>query len=115
PLFDASVEHVPPPKGNPEAPLQMLVANLDASDYLGLIAIGRIFNGTVRLNDPVAVVKHDGKVQQTKVTKLFAFDGLKRIEIEQAHAGDIICLAGIEDVTIGETIADPEHAAAIPH
>src|SRR5215218_4903241 len=76
PLFDAIVEHVPPPRGNPEAPLQMLVANLDASDYLGRIAIGRIFNGTVKLNDPVAVLKLDGSVEQTRVTKLFTFDGL---------------------------------------
>jgi GTP-binding protein len=114
PLFDAIVEHVPPPRGNPDAPLQMLVANLDASDYLGRIAIGRIFNGTVRLNDAVAVVKLGGEVQQTRVTKLYAFDGLKRVEIDNAAAGDVICLAGIEDITIGETIADPEHRIAIP-
>jgi GTP-binding protein len=114
PLFDAIVEHVPPPRGNPDAPLQILVANLDASDYLGRIAIGRVFNGTVRLNDQVAVVKLEGAVQQTKVTKLFAFDGLKRIEIERAFAGDIVCLAGIDDITIGETIADPVNGIAIP-
>src|SRR5438552_1300115 len=114
-LFEAIVEHVPPPRGNPDAPLQMLVANLDASDYLGRIAIGRIFNGTVRLNDPVVVLKLGGWAQQTKVTKLFAFDGLKRVEIEQAAAGDIVCLAGIDDITIGETIADPANAVAIPH
>src|SRR6186713_3221081 len=82
PLFDAIVEHVPPPKGDPAAPLQMLVANLDASDYLGRIAIGRIFNGTVKLNDPVTVIKLDSSFQNTKVTKLFSFDGLKRVEIE---------------------------------
>jgi GTP-binding protein len=115
PLFDAIVEHVPPPRGNPDAALQMLVANLDSSDYLGRIAIGRIFNGTVKLNDSVAVMKLDGKLESTRVTKLFAFDGLKRIEIEQAKAGDIICLAGIEDITIGETIADPEKPVAVPH
>ncbi len=114
PLFDAIVEHVPPPKGNPEAPLQMLVANLDASDYLGRIAIGRIFNGTVKLNDPVAVLKLDGSVQETKVTKLYSFDGLKRIEITTAAAGDIVCLAGIANITIGETIADLEHRLVIP-
>ena len=114
PLFDAIVEHVPPPKGDPAAPLQMLVANLDASDYLGRIAIGRIFHGTVRLNDGVVVMKLGGAVQQTKVTKLFAFDGLKRIEIEQAAAGDIVCLAGIEDITIGETIAALEGGVAMP-
>jgi GTP-binding protein len=114
PLFDAIVESVPPPRGNPEAPLQMLVANLDSSDYLGRIAIGRIFNGSVRLNEPVAVLKLDGSEQQTKVTKLYAFDGLKRVEIEQGRAGDIVCLAGIEDITIGETIADLENRVRIP-
>jgi GTP-binding protein len=114
PLFAAIVEHVPPPRGDAEAPLQMLVANLDSSDYLGRIAIGRIFNGTVRLNDPVAVLKHDGSSFQTKVTKLFAFDGLKRVEVAHAAAGDVICLAGIEDITIGDTIANPEHPVAIP-
>ncbi|MEQ1572985.1 MAG: translational GTPase TypA [Vicinamibacterales bacterium] len=114
PLFDAIVAHVPPPRGNPDAPLQALVANLDSSDYLGRIAIGRVFNGTVRLNDQVSVVKLDGRIQQTKVTKLFAFDGLKRVEIDQAAAGDIICLAGIDDITIGETIASVENPVAIP-
>jgi GTP-binding protein len=114
PLFDAIIEHVPPPKGDPAAPLQMLVANLDSSDYLGRIAIGRIFNGTVKLNDPVSVMKLDGSVQNTKVTKLYAFDGLKRIEIETAAAGDVVCLAGIEDITIGETITDQEHRMAMP-
>ena len=114
PLFEAIVDHVPPPRGNPDAPLQILVANLDASDYLGRIAIGRIFNGTVRLNDPVVVMKLGGASQQTKITKLFSFDGLKRMETEQAAAGDIVCLAGIEDITIGETIASVEHPVAIP-
>jgi GTP-binding protein len=112
-LFEAIVDHVPPPRGDAAAPLQMLVANLDSSDYLGRIAIGRVFNGTVRLNDPVAVVKQGGAVQATKVTKLFAFDGLKRVEIDQAAAGDVVCLAGIEDITIGDTIASPEYPVAI--
>jgi GTP-binding protein len=115
PLFDAIVEHVPPPRGDPDAPLQMLVANLDSSDYLGRIAIGRIFNGSVKLNDAVCVLKLDGSLQQTNVTKLFAFDGLKRVEIDRAAAGDVICLAGIENITIGETIADPVNAVAVPH
>ena len=114
PLFEAIVEHVPPPRGVVDAPLQMLVANHDSSEYLGRIAIGRIFNGTVKLNDPIAVMKLDERVEQTRVTKLYAFDGLKRVEIEQAAAGDIVCLAGIENITIGETIADPEHPVAIP-
>ena len=114
PLFDAIVAHVPPPRGNVDAPLQLLVANLDSSDYVGRIAIGRIFNGRVKVGDAVTVCKLDQKVQETKVTKLYAFEGLKRIDIQDAAAGDIVCLAGIEDITIGETIADIEHRIAIP-
>src|SRR5688572_17776472 len=114
PLFDAIIAHVPPPRGNPDAPLQLLVANLDSSDYVGRIAIGRIFNGRVKIGDQVAVCKLNAAVQETKVTKLYAFDGLKRVDINEAAAGDIVCLAGIEDITIGETIADVEHRIAIP-
>ncbi len=114
PLFDAIVRHVPPPRGDRDARLQILVANLDSSDYLGRIAIGRVFNGQVRIGDPVAVCKLDGRAQETRVTKLFAFEGLKRVDIDHASAGDIVCLAGIEDITIGETIADPEERLAIP-
>src|SRR6187200_3294574 len=114
PLFDAIVEHVPPPRGNPDAPLQLLVANLDSSDYIGRIAIGRISNGRVKIGDAVAVVKLDTGVQHTKVTKLYAFEGLKRVDIQAAAAGDIVCLAGIEDITIGETIASLEHPNPIP-
>ena len=114
PLFDAIIRHVPPPRGDKDASLQILVANLDSSDYLGRIAIGRVFNGQVRIGDPVAVCKLDGRAEETRVTKLFAFEGLKRVDIEHASAGDIVCLAGIADITIGETIADPEERLAIP-
>jgi GTP-binding protein len=114
PLFDAIVDSVPPPRGDPDAPLQMLVANLDSSDYLGRIAIGRIFNGRVRVGDPITVCKLDGSFHDTRVTKLFAFEGLRRVDISDAVAGDIVCLAGIEDITIGETIADVEHREAVP-
>mgnify|MGYP003948612897 FL=1 len=108
PLFKAVLTHVPPPAGDPEAPLQILVANLDSSDYLGRIAIGRIVNGNVKLGDNVAVRKLNGQTESTRVTKLFVFDGLKRTEVNNASAGDIVCLAGIENITIGETISDPE-------
>ena len=114
PLFEAIVDHVPPPKGNPDGNLQMLVANLDSSDYLGRIAIGRVFNGRVRTGDQIVVCKLDGRTQQTKVTKLFAFEGLRRVDIEGAAAGDIVCLAGIEDITIGETIANVENPEPMP-
>ena len=114
PLFDAIVDHVPPPAGDPGGGLQMLVANLDSSDYLGRIAIGRIFNGRVRIGDPVAVCKLDGSVQSTRVTKLFAFEGLRRVDIDEAAAGDIVCLAGIEEITIGETIAQADAPVAMP-
>jgi GTP-binding protein len=114
PLFNAILEHVPPPRGNPEGPLQILVANLDSNDYLGRIAVGRVFQGRVRIGDAVAVCKLDGSFQETRITKLFAFEGLKRIDIDEAAAGDIVCLAGIEDITIGETIADVEHRRAMP-
>ena len=114
PLFDAIVEHVPPPRGDPDGGLQLLVANLDSSDYLGRIAIGRIFNGRIAVGDPVVVLKLDGSQQETKVTKLFAFDGLRRVDIDAAAAGDIVCVAGIADITIGETVADPEHRQPMP-
>ncbi|NUR55097.1 MAG: translational GTPase TypA [Acidobacteria bacterium] len=114
PLFDAILDHVPPPRGNPEGPLQILVANLDSSDYLGRIAVGRVFHGHVKVGDPVAVCKLDGTFQETRITKLFAFEGLKRVDIGEAAAGDIVCLAGIEDITIGETIADVEQRKAMP-
>jgi GTP-binding protein len=113
PLFDAVVSYIPPPQGQVEAPLQALVANLDASDYLGRLAIGRIFNGRVRVGDPIAVCKLDGSVRRTTVTKLYTFEGLKRVDAESAAAGDIICLAGIEDIMIGETIADAESPTRI--
>jgi GTP-binding protein len=114
PLFDAIVSHVPPPAGDAAAPLQMFVANLDSSDYVGRIAVCRVFNGRVRLGDMVAVSKVDGTLHPTRVTKLFAFDGLKRVEVEDAAAGDIVCVAGIADITIGETITDAEHPDPLP-
>jgi GTP-binding protein len=113
PLFDAIVSYVPPPRGDQAAPLQLLVTNLDASDYLGRIAIGRIFNGRISVGDQVAVLKLDGTHQETKITKLYSFEGLKRVDITTAAAGEIVCIAGIEDITIGETVADIEQRVAI--
>ena len=104
----------PAPRGSATAPLQALVANLDSSDYLGRLAIGRIFNGQVKVGDPIAVCKLDGTIQRTVVTKLYMFEGLKRVDVTEAAAGDIICLAGIENIMIGETIADAENPGRDP-
>ena len=114
PLLDAIAEKMPPPPGDPDAPLQVLVANLDASDYLGRIAIGRIVNGRVATGDAIAVSKLGGAVETTRVTKLYVFNGLERMEVAQAAAGDVICLAGIDDITIGETITSPDDPRPIP-
>ena len=114
PLLDAITERMPPPAGDPDGPLQVLVANLDASDYLGRIAIGRIVNGRVATGDTIAVSKLDGAVERTRVTKLYVFNGLERMEVAQAAAGDVICLAGIDDITIGETITSPDDPRPIP-
>ena len=114
PLLDAIAERIPPPRGDAGAGLQVVVANLDSSDYLGRIAIGRIVNGRVALGDEIAVSKLDGAVARTRVTKLYLFEGLQRVEVESAAAGDIICLTGIDDITIGETITDPRDPKPIP-
>ena len=114
PLLDAIVDRIPPPAGDRDAALQVLVANLDSSDYLGRIAIGRIVNGHVAIGDQIAVSKLNGEVQRERVTKLYVFDGLGRAEVQEAAAGDIICLAGIDAITIGETITDPENPRPIP-
>ena len=114
PLLDAIAERMPPPPGDPDAPLQVLVANLDASDYLGRIAIGRIVNGRVATGDAIAVTKLGGAVEETRVTKLYVFNGLERMEVAQAAAGDVICLTGIDDITIGETITSPDDPRPIP-
>jgi GTP-binding protein len=114
PLFEAIVKHIPPPSGSPTATLQLLIANLDYSDYLGRLGIGRIFSGTVRVGETVAVAKRDGSLQTTKVTKLFSFDGLKRIDVAEAPCGEVVALAGFEGIAIGETITSAESPAPLP-
>ncbi|HKY22728.1 MAG TPA: translational GTPase TypA [Vicinamibacterales bacterium] len=115
PLFDAIVAHVSPPMGSLDAPLQILVANLDSSDYLGRIAIGRIFNGKVKVGDEVAICSPSAPdARKAKITKLYSFDGLKRVEIDNAAAGDIVCLAGMPDITIGETVTEVERQSIVP-
>src|SRR5437879_3565160 len=113
PLFEAIVKRIPAPKGDPAGPLQILVANLDYSDYLGRLAIARVFNGTMFTGEEVAIAKLDGSIQKTKITKLFSFSGLKRTDITETTLGDIIAVAGVEGITIGEPITDAENPAPL--
>jgi GTP-binding protein len=114
PLFEALIAHIPPPKAAGAGPLQLLIANLDYSDYLGRLAIGRIFSGTVAVGDQVAVAKADGTLQTTKVTKLYAFEGLERKAVEKAECGEIVALAGFEGIGIGETVTSVENPTPLP-
>jgi GTP-binding protein len=113
-LFDALLTAIPPPSGSAEGVLQLLIANLDYSDYLGRLGIGRIFNGHVRVGDTVAIAKRDGSLVTTKVTKLFVFDGLKRVEAADAPCGEVVALAGFEGIAIGETVTSAETPAPLP-
>ena len=114
PLFDAILSDIPGPAGNPQSILQVLVSNLDYSDYLGRLAIGRVFEGTLRLGDSVGIVKLDGSLKKTKITKLYSFEGLKRVEETEARPGDILTIAGADGITIGETVTDPETPRPLP-
>ncbi|WNC87662.1 translational GTPase TypA [Thermosynechococcus sp. QKsg1] len=114
PLFEAIVRHIPPPVGNPDAPLQLQVTTLDYSEYLGRIVIGKIHNGTVQLGQQAALVKDNGQIVKAKITKLLGFEGLKRIELDMASAGNIVAIAGFSDANIGETITDPNNPQALP-
>jgi GTP-binding protein len=114
PLYETILEHIPAPTENPDEPLQFLVTLLDYNEYLGRIAIGRVNRGCIRQGQPVAVMDHDGKIRQARIEKLFGFQGLKRHEIEEAAAGDIVALAGLKDINIGETVADPAHPEQLP-
>ena len=115
PLFEAILKHIPEPHGDPEAVLQLLVANLDYSDYLGRLAIGRVFNGTLHYGDEVNIAKLDGTMHSTRITKLYSFDGLKRVDETIGRAGDILAIAGVEGITIGETITSLENPKPLPH
>lgn len=114
-LFETIVKTIPAPKGDASGALQILVANLDYSDYLGRLAIARVFNGTMHTGEDVAIAKLDGSLHKTKITKLFSFSGLKRTDITETTLGDIIAVAGVEGITIGETITDAENPAPLPH
>ena len=113
-LYDMILKHIPAPIDNREEPLQFQVALLDYNDYVGRIGIGRVFRGTIHVGQQVALMKLDGTVKQFRVTKLMGFFGLKRLEIEEAYAGDLIAVSGMEDINVGETVCPVEHQEALP-
>ncbi|MFL5345552.1 MAG: translational GTPase TypA [Hyalangium sp.] len=114
PLFTAILEHISPPPVSEEAVPQLLVANLDYDDYVGRLAVGRILSGKLTPNMPVSVVREGGRIEKGKIVKLYGFQGLKRTEIADAGPGEIVSIAGIEDISIGDTISDPERPVALP-
>ena len=114
PLFELIQNTIPVAQGDPEGALQILVTNLDYSDYLGRLAIARVFNGTLRTGQEVAVSKRDGSLQTVKITKLFSFDGLKRTDITETTLGDIVAIAGVPGITIGESFTDIENPSPLP-
>ncbi len=114
PIFDTIVEKIPAPVDNSDEPLQFQVSLLDYNDYIGRIGIGRVFRGTIKVGDQVALLKLDGSVKKFRVTKLFGFFGLKRLEIDEAKAGDLIAVSGMEDIFVGETVTPVDHQDALP-
>jgi GTP-binding protein len=115
PLFEAIVKHIPVPPGDAAGTLQILVANLDYSEYLGRLAIVRVFNGTLNLGDEVGILKLDGALQKTKITKLYSFEGLKRVDETIGRPGDILAIAGVEGINIGETVTNAETPVPLPN
>jgi len=114
PLFDKIIEYIPAPSYDPDMGLQFLITSLDYDNFVGRLAIGRIFNGSVKVNQQVSVVKKDGTIIKGTVRTLYTYEGLKRVETKEAKAGDIVAIAGLEDITIGETIADAENPVGLP-
>ena len=114
PLFETIINTIEPPKCDLDGTMQMLVSNIDYDDYVGRIAIGRVERGTIQLGMPIAICKKDDKIENARVTKLYTYDGLKRVEVEEASAGDIIALSGVTDINIGDTICDYNNPEKIP-
>ncbi|RMF47916.1 MAG: translational GTPase TypA [Deltaproteobacteria bacterium] len=115
PLFEMIREHVPAPDVDPEAPFQLLVTSIAYNDYIGRLATGKIFAGGVKTGQTVCVIRGDGSQVTGRISKLLGYDGLQQIELQQAGAGDIVSIAGFEEIGIGETVADPEHPVALPY
>ncbi len=114
PLLDSILEHIDPPQGDMHGPLQILFSSLDYDDYIGRIGVGRVERGTVRRNQTVTICSQDGSTHSVRISKLYQFEGLKRVEVEEASLGDLICVSGITDLNIGETACDPDHIEPLP-
>ena len=114
PLFEEIINYMPPPEYDPEKKFQFLITSLDYDNYVGRLAIGRVFNGSVKVNQQVSVVKPDGRIIKGIVRNIYTYEGLKRVETKEAKAGDIIAIAGLDDIQIGDTIADAENPEALP-
>ena len=114
PLFEEIIKEIEAPEGDVDAPLQCIFSSLDYDDYIGRIGVGRVKRGTVKVNDKVVLCKQDGSRENVKISRLYQFDGLKRVEVQSAAAGDIICVSGITDLNIGETICDPDNVEPLP-
>ncbi len=113
-LFELIVNSIPCPKCEDDAPFQMLVSNIDYDDYTGRIAVGKIERGSIKVNMPLSICRHDGKVTRGKATKLFTFEGLKKVPTEEVGAGDVVAISGIADINIGETVCDVDNPEALP-
>jgi GTP-binding protein len=113
-LFDLILQSVPPPEGDENGPMKLLVTNIDYNDYVGRLAIGRVFSGTLKAADWVSMIRSDGEAVRAKVISLYGFQGLDRVEVKDGRAGDIVALAGMEGVNIGDTITDTEHPQPLP-
>ena len=114
PLFDAIIDNIEPPTGDSEAPLQVLFSSLDYDDYIGRIGVGRVERGQIKRNDSLVLCKTDGSQENVRISRLYQFDGLKRVEVDSASVGDIICIAGITDLNIGETLCSPDCIEPLP-
>ena len=113
-LYETVIDYVPAPKDNRDEPLQFQVALLDYNDYVGRIGIGRVFRGSMKVGESVSLMKLDGTVKNFRVTKIFGYFGLKRDEIQEAHAGDIVAVSGMDDINVGETVCPTDHQEALP-
>ena len=116
PLFEAIVNHIPAPQGDPEKFTQVLISTIDYNEYVGRIGVGKVDNGTIRVNEECAIVNHydPGKVRRVKIGKLYEFEGLNRVEVKEARIGSIVAISGITDIHIGDTITSPDHPESIP-